>query len=47
MIKSSSGTIQNEVLTLTSEHPSSEDQFESKSQEKISPYNQGFEKPEE
>ena len=39
--------IQNEVLTITSEHPSSEDKFERKSQYKISSYNQSFEQPEE
>ena len=42
-----SENIQNEVLTITSEHPYSEDQFESKSQDKISPYNKNFEQPEE
>ena len=43
----SSEHIQNEVLTITSEHPYSEDHFYSKSQENISPYNQSFEQPEE
>ena len=38
--------IQNEVLTITSEHTSSEDHFERKSQYNISPYNQSFEQPE-
>ena len=42
--KYSSGPIQNEVLTLTSEHPYSADHFERKSQDKISPYDQSFEK---
>ena len=44
--KSSSGTIQNEVLTVTSEHLSSKDQFERKLKDNISPYNQSFEQPE-
>ena len=39
--------IKNEVLTLTSEHPSSEDKFESKFQDNLSPSNQNFEQPEE
>ena len=47
MRKSSSGPIKNEVLTLTSEHPSSADHFERKPQDKISPYDQIFEKEEE
>ena len=38
-----SENIQNEVLTITSEHPYSEDQFERKSQDNIYPYNQIFE----
>ena len=37
----------NEVLTITSEHPYSEDKFERKFQDMISPYNQSFEQPEE
>ena len=44
--KFSSGTIKNEVLTLTSEHPSSADHFEIKLQAKISPSNNVFEKQE-
>ena len=43
----SSEHIQNEVLTLTSEHPSSADKFERKFQSKISPSGQKFEKSEE
>ena len=39
--------VQNEVLTITSEHPYSEDNFESKFQAKIYPSNQFFEKPAE
>ena len=39
--------IQDEVLTITSEHKPSEDKFEKKPQEKISPSNQRFEEPEE
>ena len=35
------------MLTLTSEHPYSEDNFERKFQAKLSPYNQIFEHPEE
>ena len=42
-----SENIQNEVLTITSEHPSSEYNFEVKFQDKISPFNQSFEQPEE
>ena len=41
----SSEHIQNEVLTLTFEHPSSADKFERKSQSKISPSDQSIEKP--
>ena len=37
----------NEVLTLTSEHPSYEGNFQSKFQANFSPYNQCFEQPEE
>ena len=47
MRKFSSGTIQNKVLTINSEHLSSEDHFERKFQDKISPYDQIFEKKEE
>ena len=43
----SSGPIQNEVLNITSEHPSSADHFERKFQAKISTSNQSFEKLEE
>ena len=43
----SSQHIQNEVLTITSEHPSSEYNFESKSQANISPSDKSFENPEE
>ena len=42
-----SENIQYEVLTITSEHPYYEDQIERKPQDKISPYNQSFEHPEE
>ena len=38
-----SENIENEVLTLTSEHPSSEYCFDTKLQAKISPYHQNFE----
>ena len=38
-----SENIQNEVLTITSENPSYEDQFDIKPQDKISTYNQSFE----
>ena len=40
-------TIQSEVLTLTSEHPSYEDHFENNSQDKISPSELSLEKTEE
>ena len=43
----SSEHIQNEVLTLTSKHTSSEDKFERKLQAKIYPYGQSFERKEE
>ena len=39
----SSEHIQNEVLTITSEHPSSGDQLDRKFKDKISPSNQIFE----
>ena len=39
--------IQNEVLTITSEHPYSECNFERKFQAKIYPSNKSFEQPEE
>ena len=39
--------IKNEVLTLTSDNPYYEDDFERKFQAKFSPYNQIFEHPEE
>ena len=42
-----SETIQNEVLTITYEHPYSEDKFERKFQENIPPYNQIFKQTEE
>ena len=42
-----SENIQDEVLTITSEHPSYEYNFERKFHDKISPSNQGLEKPEE
>ena len=45
--KFSSELIQNEVLTVNSEHPYSEDNFERKFQDKISPSDQSFEKQEE
>ena len=43
----SSVPIQNEVLTLTSKHPSSADHFERKFQANIYPSDQSFEKKEE
>ena len=43
----SSEHIKKEVLTITSEHPSSEEKFDRKFQSKITPYNQKFEQPEE
>ena len=43
----SSVLIQNEVLTLTSEHTSSADHFERKFQDKVYPYNKSFEQIEE
>ena len=43
----SSGPIQNEVLNINSEYPSSEYYFESKSQDKIYPSDQSCEKQEE
>ena len=42
----SSEHIQNEVLTITSEHPCSEDHFEIKIQAKFDKYDQIFEQPE-
>ena len=39
--------IKNQILNIISEHPSSEDHFESKSQDNIYPSNQSFEQPEE
>ena len=47
MRKFSSGSIQNEVLNITSEHASSEDHFERKYQFNISPSDKSFEKQEE
>ena len=47
LIKFSYGLIQNEVLTINSEHPSAADQFEIKLQYKIYPSDQSFEKREE
>ena len=41
----SSENTKNEVLTITSEHESSENNFERKSQAKTSPSNQNFEQP--
>ena len=43
----SSGPIQNEAITLTSEHSSSSYHFQRKFQAKISRYDQSFEKQEE
>ena len=43
----SSGLIQNEVLTINSEHPYSVDYFERKSKPNISPSDQIYEKQEE
>ena len=45
--KVSSEQIKNEGLSLISEHPTSEDCFESKFQSKISPSNKIFKQPEE
>ena len=45
--KYSSGPIQNEVLTIISEHPYPEDQFERTFQAKIYPSDQSSEKQEE
>ena len=45
--KFSSGPIQNEVLTITSEYPYFEDHFEIKFQAKFSPPDQKFEEQEE
>ena len=45
--KISSGPIKNEVLTINSEHPSSEDHFERRLQANISPFGQSFENQEE
>ena len=45
--KFSSVPIKSEVLTINSKHPYSEDHFESKFQDNISPYNEIFEQPEE
>ena len=42
----SSEHIKNEVLTINSEHPYSEDKFDRKFQDNIFPYNQSFEQPE-
>ena len=47
MRKLSSGPIQNEVLTINSEHPYSEYPFERKSQTKFHSSDQSFEKQEE
>ena len=43
----SSEHIQNEVITINYEHPSSEDQFDIKFQDNTYPSNQNFEQPEE
>ena len=45
--KLSSEYIKNELITITSEHPSYEDNFERKLQSKLSPSNQIFKQPEE
>ena len=45
--KLSSGPIQNEMITINSEHPYSEDHFERKFQANIYPSEQSLEKPEE
>ena len=45
--KFSSGPLQHEVITLTYEHPSSENHSERKFQDKISPYEKSLDKPEE
>ena len=47
LVKFSSVPIQNELLNITSEHIYSEDTFEGKFQDKISPSDQSFEQPEE
>ena len=44
-LKKSPGPIQNDVLTVTSEHPSYKDDVESKLQDTTSSYNQGFKQP--
>ena len=46
LIKSSSGTIKNGLLTSTSEHSYSEDHFKRKSQVNISPSDKNSEQPE-
>ena len=43
--KFSSGPNQNDVLTVTSEHPSYKDDVESELQDMTSPYNQIFKQP--
>ena len=45
-LKKSPGPIQNDVLTVTSEHPSYKDDVESKLQDMTSPYNQSFKQTE-
>ena len=45
--KFSSVPIQSEVITLTSEHPSSEDYSENNFEDKISPSEKSLDKPEE
>ena len=47
LINSSSGPIQNEVSTVTSEHKISEHDYERKLETRISPYSQSFENQEE
>ena len=47
LLSKQSEIIQNEVLTITSENPSSEDHFDRKFQDNIYPSNQIFEQPEE
>ena len=47
ILSKQSENIKNEVLAITSEHTSSEYNFEGEFKGNISPYNQSFEQPEE
>ena len=42
LLSKKSENIQNDVLTITSEHPYFEYNFERKFEDNLSPYNQGF-----